>query len=70
MAASGRPPIGNNSPAGWVAGGGDSAGEAAGMVFGGAASGFDEHPAEIAANARSTTVDLRKAALFTSIVNG
>jgi hypothetical protein len=39
-------------------------------VGGGAASGFDEHPAATAANARNTTIDLRKPALFTSIVNG
>jgi hypothetical protein len=40
------------------------------MVGGGAVSGFDEHPAATTANARSATVDLRKPALFTSIVNG
>ncbi|BBY67544.1 hypothetical protein MHEL_57870 [Mycolicibacterium helvum] len=70
IAASGRPASGNISPAGWVAGGGDKAGAAGSMVGGGAVSGFDEQPAVRAANARSAAADLRKPALFTSIVNG
>ncbi|BBY60591.1 hypothetical protein MSAR_37270 [Mycolicibacterium sarraceniae] len=69
IAAWGRPASGNNSPAGWVAGGGEIAGTAGSMVGGGTVSGFDEHPVRTA-KARNTTADLRKPALFTTIVNG